>query len=96
MASNSSEATGSAVETRINPATGKPNLSRYTEHNLEKQTNRQEAQEKEERRIRKVRIEVGFLRRWLRAVRGTVRASLKEMTLGQLMCQRRKGILEPV
>ncbi|KAG6044610.1 hypothetical protein E4U17_000499 [Claviceps sp. LM77 group G4] len=47
--------------------------------------NRLEAREEEKRRISKVRIEVGFLRRWLRAVRGTARTSLKEMTLGQLM-----------
>ncbi|KAG5956693.1 hypothetical protein E4U58_006444 [Claviceps cyperi] len=48
--------------------------------------NRREAQEEEERRTRKeVRIEVGFLRHWLRAVRGTVRASLKKMAFGQIM-----------
>ncbi|KAG5989773.1 hypothetical protein E4U52_005248 [Claviceps spartinae] len=76
MASDASDAGVPAVETWID----KPNFSRYTEHNLEERTNRREAQEEEKRRIRKkeVRIEVEFLRRWLRAVRATVRASLKE------------------
>ncbi|KAG6044609.1 hypothetical protein E4U17_000498 [Claviceps sp. LM77 group G4] len=57
------EAEVSAVETWINPATGNPNLSRYKERNLGKRTNVREAQEGEKRRIRKVRIEVGFLHR---------------------------------
>ncbi|KAG6156673.1 hypothetical protein E4U37_008324, partial [Claviceps purpurea] len=46
------------------------------------ENNRREAQEEENCRIRKkeVRIEVGFLRCWLRAVRGMVRASLEDLT----------------
>lgn len=45
--------------------------------------NRREAKEDEERWTRKkeIRIEVSFLRRWLRAVRGTIRPSLEEMTI---------------
>lgn len=49
----------------------------------EDEYNGREAKEDEERWIRKkeVRIEVGSLRRWLRAVRGTIRPSLKAMTI---------------
>ncbi|KAG6107121.1 hypothetical protein E4U31_000316 [Claviceps sp. LM219 group G6] len=56
MASDSSESEVSAVERWIDSATGKPNFSRYTEHNLEERTNRHEAQEDEERRIRKKQL----------------------------------------